>query len=43
MWEVGSLKNNIFTKNIRYYTLENLSILMEALHFIFKESINQMT
>lgn len=41
MWEVGSLKNNIFTKNIRYYTLENLSTLISALHFIFTESINQ--
>jgi len=42
LWEFGKLKNDIFTKNIRYYTLENLSILMNALHFIFTESINQI-
>ena len=42
MWEFGNLQDNLFTKNVRYYTLENLSALMGALHFIFTESINQI-
>ena len=43
MWEFGSLQDNIFTKNVKYYTLESLSALMGALHFIFNESISQIT
>ncbi|MBD2176633.1 hypothetical protein H6F42_06855 [Pseudanabaena sp. FACHB-1998] len=42
MWEFGSLQDDLFTKNIRYYTLENLSTLMGALHFIFNKSISQI-
>jgi hypothetical protein len=42
MWEFGSLQDNIFTKNVKYYTLENLLALMDALHFIFNESISQI-
>lgn len=43
LWEFGSLEDNLFTKNIKYYTLENLSDLMDALHFIFRKSISQIT
>ena len=42
MWEFGSLQDNFFIKNVKYYTLENLSALMEALHFIFNETISQI-
>ena len=42
MCDFGSLQDNIFTKNVKYYTLENLSALMGALHFIFNESISQI-
>ena len=42
MWEFSRLQDNIFTKNVKYYTLENLLALMEALHFIFKESLSQI-
>ena len=42
VWEFGNIQDNLFTKNIRYYTLENLSDLMKALHFVFTESINQI-
>jgi len=42
MWEFGSLEDNLFTKNVKYYTLESLSNLMGALHFIFSKSISQI-
>ena len=42
MCDFGSLQDNIFTKNVKYYTLENLSALMGARHFIFNESISQI-
>ena len=42
MWEFGTLQDNFFIKNVKYYTLENLSALMEALHFIFNESLSQI-
>lgn len=43
LWEFGSLQDNLFLKNVRYYTLENLSALMGALHFVFSKSISQIT
>ncbi|MFM6530278.1 MAG: hypothetical protein ACKPIB_18610 [Dolichospermum sp.] len=42
IWEFGKLSNDIFTKNIRYYTLENLLELMRVIDFIFSESLHQI-
>lgn len=42
LWEFGQLEGTIFTKNIRYYVLENLENLMGAINFIFAESAAQI-
>lgn len=42
LWEFGQLEGTIFTKNIRYYVLENLENLMAAINFIFAESAAQI-
>ncbi|MBD2139681.1 hypothetical protein H6F32_19460 [Anabaena sp. FACHB-1237] len=42
LWEFGQLKNDFFTKNIKYYVLENLLELMGVINFIFSESVNQV-
>ncbi len=39
LWEFGSLKNEIFTKNIKAYLLDNLEELMETINFVFSEAI----
>jgi hypothetical protein len=36
-WEFGFLNNKIFTKNIRSFTIDDLSMLFSALDFIFKQ------
>ncbi|MFB2646469.1 hypothetical protein ACE09Y_09390 [Raphidiopsis sp. BLCC-F218] len=43
LWEFGKLQNDIFTKNIKYYVLENLLELMGVIDFIFSESVNQIS
>jgi hypothetical protein len=42
LWEFGKLYNDIFTKNIKYYTLENLLELMGVIDFVFAESLDQI-
>lgn len=42
LWEFGQLQNDIFTKNIKYYVLENLPELMGVIDFVFSESVNQV-
>ena len=42
LWEFGQLQNDIFSKNIKYYVLENLLELMGVIDFIFSESVNQV-
>jgi hypothetical protein len=42
LWEFGVLQEDIFTKNIEYYVLENLEELMEAVHFLFAQSAAQL-
>lgn len=42
VWEFGKLKNTIFTKNIKYYTLEERPKLMGAISFLFQETLKQI-
>jgi hypothetical protein len=42
LWEFGVLEAEIFTKNRRYYVLENLAELMGAVNFLFAESAAQL-
>ena len=42
LWEFGQLQGNMFTKNIKYYILENIGELMGAINFIFAESKLQL-
>jgi hypothetical protein len=39
LWEFGVLQTTIFTKNIKYYILEDLSSLMGAINFVFAQSV----
>lgn len=39
LWEFGVLQKNTFTKNIKYYILENLLPLMSAINFLFAQSV----
>jgi hypothetical protein len=38
LWEFGVLEAEMFTKNRKYYVLENLTELMGAVNFLFAES-----
>ncbi|CAK0744008.1 conserved hypothetical protein [Gammaproteobacteria bacterium] len=38
-WEIGGLEANVFVKNIRSFTIDNLSELFSALDFVFKEML----
>jgi hypothetical protein len=42
LWEFGVLQAEIFTKNRKYYVLENLQELMGAVNFLFAESAAQL-
>jgi hypothetical protein len=42
LWEFGVLQEDIFTKNRKYYVLENLEELMGAVHFLFAQSAAQL-
>jgi hypothetical protein len=42
LWEFGLLQGIDFTKNVKYYVLEDLQALMEALDFIFSHSFEQV-
>ena len=42
LWEFGCLQSTVFTKNIKYYVLDDLLSLMEAINFIFAESVAQI-
>jgi hypothetical protein len=42
LWEFGVLEAEIFTKNRKYYVLENLVELMGAVNFLFAESAAQL-
>jgi hypothetical protein len=42
LWEFGVLQAEIFTKNRKYYVLENLTELMGAVNFLFAESAAQL-
>ncbi len=42
LWEFGLLQSEIFTKNIKYFGLQNIEELMGALNFIFAESVTQL-
>ena len=41
LWEFGVLQAKMFTKNIRYFGLQNVPELMGVLNFIFAESLTQ--
>ena len=41
LWEFGLLAGIDFTKNIKYYVLEDLQSLMESLNFIFTKILEQ--
>jgi hypothetical protein len=36
-WEFGQLNHKIFTKNIKSFTIDDLSVLFGALNFVFKQ------
>ena len=42
LWEFGVLQENVFTKNRKYYVLEDLQELMGAVNFLFAESAKQL-
>jgi len=42
LWEFGLLQGIDFTKNVKYYVLEDLQALMEALDFIYSHSFEQV-
>jgi hypothetical protein len=42
LWEFGVLDAEMFTKNRKYYVLENLEELMGAVNFLFAESAAQL-
>ena len=42
LWEFGVLQEEMFTKNRKYYVLENLEKLMGAVNFLFAESLAQL-
>ncbi|MFM6002783.1 MAG: hypothetical protein ACKPB7_05815, partial [Sphaerospermopsis kisseleviana] len=42
LWEFGFLQAVDFVKNVKYYVLEDLQALMEAVNFIFKASFEQV-
>lgn len=42
LWEFGVLQENMFTKNRKYYVLEDLRELMSAVNFLFVESAKQL-
>jgi hypothetical protein len=42
LWEFGVLEAEMFTKNRKYYVLENLAELMGAVNFLFAESAAQL-
>jgi hypothetical protein len=42
LWEFGVLQEEMFTKNRKYYVLENLGELMGAVNFLFAESAAQL-
>jgi hypothetical protein len=43
LWEFGKLQNEVFTKHIRAYILEDLEKLMAVINFLFSESLRQIT
>ncbi len=43
LWEFGVLQEEMFTKNRKYYVLENLEELMGAVNFLFAESLAQLS
>jgi hypothetical protein len=42
LWEFAVLQQMEFIKNVKYYVLEDLQALMEALNFIFSNSFEQV-
>jgi hypothetical protein len=42
LWEFGVLQEEMFTKNRKYYVLDNLGELMGAVNFLFAESAAQL-
>ena len=42
IWEFGLLYKTEFTKNVKYYVLEDLQSLMNALNFMFANSFEQL-
>ena len=42
LWEFSQLQNDIITKSLKYYTLENLPQLMGAINFVFFQSAAQI-
>lgn len=42
LWEFGVLQEEMFTKNRKYYVLENLEELIGAVNFLFAESLAQL-
>jgi hypothetical protein len=39
LWKFAQLKNDLFTKQIKSYLLDNLEELMAVINFVFQEAI----
>jgi len=39
LWEFGKLESETLTKNTRFYSLEELRLLMNAINYVFSESV----
>ncbi|BAZ03495.1 hypothetical protein NIES3974_01210 [Calothrix sp. NIES-3974] len=41
-WQFGKLEKNIFTKNITFYTIQDLDKLFAVVNFIFQQCEEQL-
>ena len=42
IWEFGKLSLDVFTKNIKLYTIQSLDELLAAIAYIFDQSKSQL-
>jgi len=42
LWEFAKFQNDIFTKNIQSYLLDDLEQLIGAINFVFKQIVAQI-
>jgi hypothetical protein len=37
IWQLGKLKSNVFTRNQRFYTIQELDKLFAAINYVFQQ------